>query len=60
MRDRFVNSLQDPPTDIELREVVIKSAGEDQTMKFGTKIDLILKAIEETLRVVMLLFPMWT
>jgi len=47
MRDRFVHSLKDPPTDIELREVVIESAGEDQTMRFGTKIDLILKAIEE-------------
>ena len=47
MRDRFVHSLRDPSTDIELREVVIESAGEDQTMRFGTKIDLILKAIEE-------------
>ena len=47
MRDKFVRSIRDPSTDIELRELVLGAGIEDQTQRFGTKIDLILKAIEE-------------
>ena len=36
MRDRFVHSLKDSADDIELREIVIKNTGEDQTQRFGT------------------------
>ena len=47
MRDAFVGSLKDSPAAIELREWIVDAHGEDQSLRFGTKIELVLKAIRE-------------
>ena len=50
MRDRFVASIRDGASDVVLREWVIGASKEDQTQRFGTKIELVLRAIRENPR----------
>ncbi|KAH8051692.1 hypothetical protein JL720_15077 [Aureococcus anophagefferens] len=50
MRDKFVASIRDAASDVVLREWVIGASKEDQTQRFGTKIELVLRAIRENPR----------
>ncbi|KAH8069967.1 hypothetical protein JL721_5509 [Aureococcus anophagefferens] len=50
MRDKFVASIRDGASDVVLREWVIGASKEDQTQRFGTKIELVLRAIRENPR----------
>ena len=47
MRDAFVASVVDAPSRVELREWIVDPHGEDQSLRYGTKIELVLKAIRE-------------
>ena len=47
MRDKFVASIRDSGDDVVLREWVVGDGVEDQSKRFSTKIDLVLRAIRE-------------